>query len=654
MLGAVLVGLVLTRPVPFIALSTQARDALVLAENTASGQGSWPLVLPQRSVLTNARGNRLATMWTQNRVVRPSAGISPKLSAALIAVEDSRFYSHGAVDPRGVVRAGWTDLLHGSAAQGGSTLTQEYAKNLMLQVAMNNGDVAAQGAATAKDLGRKVDELELAQQLEAHLSKDQILAGYLNTVYFGHGAYGAQAAAQAYFARSAENLSLDQAALLAGIVQQPTAMDPYAHPQAATTRRNEVLDLMLRNGVITAAQAATARRAPIRLATSTPDQGCAAGPEPYFCDWAWRRLASDPRLGPTPDARSGMLAAGGLTITTTLEPTMQNRARTAVTAKVPTGDPSGVRAAVAVVQPGTGHVLAMAQDTRYGFGAGRTTMNYAVDQTDGGSQGFPAGSTFKAFTLAEALRQGMSPSTVIDAPASRARWSAQDFTGCGPVDVRGWRPTNAPGDPWGPMDLTTATALSVDTAYVALEGRVGICAVRRLAEQVGVHPAATGQHLADVPSFTLGPFPVSPLTMASAYATFAADGIYAPPTAILAISHGGQPLPAPHHSAATNPRQVLDPSVAHSVTEVLRQVVLHGTGTRADPGFLVAGKTGTTDANTATWFDGYTHDLAAAVWVGDPTGTTHPMQNIVVNNHYYRHVDGGTLAAPIFRHLATG
>lgn len=154
-LGAVLVGLVLTRPVPFIALSTQARDALVLAENTASGQGSWPLVLPQRSVLTDARGNRLATMWTQNRVVRPSAGISPKLGAALIAVEDSRFYSHGAVDPRGVVRAGWTDLLHGSAAQGGSTLTQEYAKNLMLQVAMNNGDVAAQGAATAKDLGKR-------------------------------------------------------------------------------------------------------------------------------------------------------------------------------------------------------------------------------------------------------------------------------------------------------------------------------------------------------------------------------------------------------------------------------------------------------------------------------------------------------------------
>lgn len=639
-LGAAVVNGKITFP-----LSSQAKESLTLAENTASGTGSWPDVLPQRSTLTTSTGSRLATTWRENRVVVSFSQLSSTLRQALVAVEDSRYYSHGAVDTKGITRALWSNITSGGVSQGGSTITQEYAKNLMLQVGMNHDDQAAQTAALARDASRKFDELELAQQLEKTLTKDQILAGYLNTVYFGHQAYGAEAAAEAYFGTSAAKLTLPQAALLAGVVQNPSADDPYLHPVAAKTRRDEVLQRMADTGAITAAQLKTAQATKVVLKSTTPTKGCAAGPQPYFCDYVTSELASDTRLGSTASARQGRLSAGGLTVKTTLVPSYQSQVHQAVVDHVPTHDPSGIRAATAVVQPGTGKVLAMAQDTTYGTGTGQTTINYATDKSAGGSSGFQTGSTFKPFTLAAAFEQGWGPDSTIYAPPSGTTWYASDFAVCPPSGMSAWSPDNQEGDPTGTMTLTRATDLSVNTAFVALEAKIGICNARKVAEAMGVH-TATGGKLQDVASLTLGPFNISPLTMSAAYAAFANHGVYVAPTGIESVAINGKTVAAP----AVKKTQAIPATIADEVTQVLRTVVTDGTGTAANPGYTVAGKTGTTDGHSATWFAGYSDTRAAAVWVGNPLATT-SMTNITINGTYYDVVNGGSIAAPIWRQL---
>ncbi len=608
--------------------------------------------LPEASKILAADGSVLATFYDQNRVVVPLAAISPVMRQAIVAIEDSRFYQHGGIDIRGTLRA-FVANQSGSAVQGGSTLTQQYVKNVLVEQATIDGDPQAAQAAMARSYLRKLRELRYAIGLEQRLTKDQILQRYLNIAYFGDGSYGVEAAARHYFGVHAADLSVSQAATLAGIVAYPSAYDPLAHPDASRARRNVVLARMAQLGYLTGTQATAAMAIPIGVHPTATPNGCATALAPYFCDYVLNVVRNDPAFGPTVTDRVRLLLDGGLTIRTTLDVRIQQAAARAVDQAVPTRDPSGLGAAIAMVTPGTGAIVAMAQNRTWGTDAarGQTMVSYAADAAYGGSNGFQPGSTFKIFTLASALTQGIGLGTRILSPATRTFTGFTSCTNGAPFPP--YTVSNSTGS--GTFDLRTATWRSVNTYFVALEQRTGICAPARLAQAMGV-TTATGAPLPPVPSLVLGSADVSPLVMANAYATFAAHGRYCPARAITSVTdRNGRliPLPAPTCT------QVLPATVADTVTSVLAGVIdgpdPGRTGARMSLGRPAAGKTGTTDNNYDVWFDGYTPELAAAVWVGDPgrvvdgVVTRIPLRSVTVNGRYYPEVFGLSLPGPIWR-----
>lgn len=601
--------------------------------------------LAQGSRLVAADGSPIATFFAEDRQEVPLADIPLVTRQALIDIEDARFYDHHGLDVRGTVRALATDLGVGSTRQGGSTLTQQYVKNVLVETADTK---EAQAEARAPTLSRKVRELRYALTLDRKLSKDEILARYLNIAYFGDGAYGIAAAARHYFGIGVQQLNLAQSAMLAGLVEGPALNDPLQHPDRALARRNVVLDRMAGLGDITPAQAQAAAATPLALQPTTTPQGCEASSVPFFCDFVKTSLLNDPQFGATPEERTSRLYRGGLTVTTTLVPSVQAAAQDAVDSAVPRD--SSFAAAVDVVGPGTGAVQAMAVNRNYGddSAANQTKVNLAT----GGGGGFQAGSTFKVFVLAAALQQGLPLSTTIDAPQ---RYTSAKFS-----DFQGGRQTaytvsNAGDSEAGRFDLVQATWESVNTYYVQLEERTGLDGPAALAEAFGVR-RADGKPLARVPSLTLGTNEVSPLAMAGAYAGLAAHGSFCPPRGVSAITdRAGQPVGSFDPAC----KQVLDPDVADRVTSVLRGVVdgpdPGRTGRAAQLDRPAAGKTGTTEGYGAAWFTGFTPDLAAAVWIGDPTGgNAHPLRNVTINGTYYRQVYGGDLPARIWRQTVSG
>lgn len=589
--------------------------------------------LPQRNRILTADGNELAQSWWQDRTVVDTGAIAPVMREAQVAIEDARFYEHGSVDATGLLRAVWSNVTSGDATgQGASTIDQQLAKNLtQLQAELDDDDAAVEEA-TDKTISRKVDDLVLAAHLGTSRDKDQILTDYLNVVYYGQGAYGIQSAAQRYFGVDASALTLPQAALIAGLVQSPSAYDPVENPQAAQARRDEVLAAMRDQGRITNAQFTEATSAPLGLNTVAQEKGCAASSQQAFCDFAVRRLLASPELGDDQGKRDKAWKTGGLTLTTTLDPKVQQATTEGIAAqKVPE---ESLNEAVAVVRPGTGAVLALGQDVPYGDQPGETLQSMAIDAADGGSAVFQGGSTFKAFTLAAAYAKGYRPESVIDAPKSGTTFTISDFRSCEPLGGGTWAPKNVEGDPDGPMTLIEATAKSVNTAFVALEADVGLCEVRDAAQNLGMRQS-DGKPLEVVPSLTLGSSPTSPLTLAGAYAAFANEGRYCTPTPIASVTGAGRST-----TFAPACRQAVSPEVARQMRATLREVVTDGTGDTADiPGRRVAGKTGTTDTSSSTWFAGFDDDLAAAAWVGDPQGGT------------YDRLHGGDVAAPLWKQV---
>ncbi len=592
--------------------------------------------LPQRSVMVAADGTPIAWFWEENRSVVKLDRIAPVMRQALVDIEDSRFYDNPGIDLRAIGRAlvrSQVGAVTGkdSEQEGASTLTQQYVKNLRLAQARTDAERAE---VVEVSYARKLEEARYALRLADTMTKDEILEGYLNLVFFGNGGYGVQAAAERYFSVPAAALSLPQAALLAGIVKNPSALDPTKHPEDALVRRNLVLDRMLELGHVTADEHAAATAAPLGLRPGGPTAGC-AGPNGYFCDHVLRSLLADERLGKDEATRRSLLETGGLTIVTTLHPKVQ-AAAVAATARA-----RGSRAnlAAAVVQPGTGRVLALAGSQPFGVEPGQTSVNLPV----GGSSGFQAGSTFKVFVLAQAIAQGIPLDLELYAPQV---YTASDNGKPYPV-------ANASDSESGVFTLEEATWHSVNTWYMQLQERTGINGPAALAEAMGVR-LANGRPLLRVPSFTLGTNEVTPLAMAGAYATFAARGKHCPPYALVALR---QPAYAGPGGAAAarlgnvdNPaprcRQVLPSPVADTVTSVLSGVVTQGTGRAADPGRPAAGKTGTVQDYSSAWFAGYTPDLAAAVWMGDPRGGyRYPLRNVEVGGTTYAQVYGGGVPA---------
>lgn len=582
-----------------------------------------PLSTPSK-ILT-ADGTQLATLYLYNRTPVTYAQISPLVVQALVATEDVRFYTHPGVDARGLARAVKVTATGGSK-QGGSTITQQYVKMTLAAAGQSAGDDSLAQDATEDSLWRKAREVKLALATEKTMSKDDIVTGYLNLAYYGSGAYGIQAAAQAYFSVNASDVSLAQAATLVALVNNPSRLDPTKNPDGATERRNLVLTRMVTAGYISQADADAAAAQPLTLTPSIPANGCAAGPAPMFCDWVRTQLEADPALGATVGQRRARLLEGGLSVRTTLDLSTQATAQAGVDAHVPsTGD---VVATQVIVEPGTGNVQAMVTTRPYGTGDGQSVVPLAT------TDAFQPGSTFKAFTLLAALNAHIPldtrlpggdtyTSSMFDNPASGFFSNAGDGYG-----------TN--------LTLMSATEHSVNTAYVQLAEKVGNAAIATAAHDAGLTSLDPGSVGAKEGSLTLGARETSPLELANAYATIAAHGLACTARGYTSIVDAtGTELTTGQPSCT----QVFDPAVADTAAAVLTSVTTEGTGTGAAvDGWTIAGKTGTTQNNGAAWFAGFTTTHAAAIWVGDPRGPSHPLVNVLG----YKRVYGGDIPADIF------
>jgi membrane peptidoglycan carboxypeptidase len=656
LLGLVLIAViagavVAAMAVPVVGgIGVVTRDAVKDFESLPDGIETPPL--PQQTTILASDGSHLATLYYQNRVEVPLGAIAPVMRQATIAVEDSRFLDHNGVDVRGTLRAALSNTGAGDIQQGGSTLTMQYVKNVLVNQATNGEELEAARGQTPI---RKLREMRYALALEKRFTKEEILERYMNIVYFGAGAHGVEAAARRYFSKPASRLNLAEAATLAGVVQQPTAFDPLRNPKRAQDRRDIVLRRMLDLEFITTQEYEKAKRTrmadmvnPTRVAN-----GCTTSYAPFFCDYVLQSIRSSDVFGETLEEREAFLRRGGYTIRTTLDPQAQNAAFEAVTDAIPIRDPSRRAAAISMVQPGTGNIVAMAQNRLWGTsGRGRTTYNYNVGRDMGGTIGMQAGSAFKIFTLAAALEAGISPFEYINAGSPR---TFTGFVNCEtgaqfePVTVRNSTTS-------GTLNMGQATAYSTNTYFMAIEERTGLCRVAEIAEEMGV-TTGSGQPLPRVPSLTLGTAEVTPLAMANANATFANHGTYCAARAIVEITdRDGRRVPVPPVTC----RQIMGRDVADSTTALLIGVVdgpLGGrTGARMSLGDrTAAGKTGTTNESAAVWFAGYTPELAAAVWVGDPRGGfAYPMKNVEINGTYYRQVFGGTLPGPIWKASMSG
>jgi membrane peptidoglycan carboxypeptidase len=608
--------------------------------------------LSQRSVILASDGSTLATFYYENRQSVPLSDVSPIMRQAIVAIEDSRFYEHHGVDPRGILRALVKDTSSGDAVQGASTITQQYVRQALVETNAQDNNTAGANAARAKNLSRKLREARYALALEQKLTKDQILEDYLNTVYFGSGAYGISAAAQHYFHEPVTSLTLSQSALLAGVINNPSTFDPTLNPKNALARRNIVLDRMLATypGSYTTAQIDEAKQAPLDLHVLPIPNGCSTASAAFFCDYVVHDLlngAIDPN-GTTAD-RANLLRRGGLVVSTTLDPAVQASAQAAVNTVVPP-DPSknaGLAAAIDMIDPKTGAIKAMAIDRAYGTGLGQTELNLATDYVKhGGSQGRNAGSTFKVFVLAAALAKGLPTGLTFNSPGHLII-PANSTTNCDGLPTGKFDVHNAEVAEGGSFNMVTATAASVNSYFAQLEVKTGLCDPITIAQAMGVHKA-TGGDLDQVPAFVLGAEPVDPLSVAGAFATFANQGTFCSPQSITKVTW----LVGTTTTVSTpklNCQRVLDPDIANGVTSLLEGVLQPGgTGAGLGLGRPAAGKTGTDDDYKNAWFSGYTPNLAASVWVGNPDSTT-PMRSITVNGKAISRVFGATLPGPIWQ-----
>jgi membrane peptidoglycan carboxypeptidase len=605
--GLLAAGLVV--PVAGIA-STTGRDAVNELDNLPTAlqlTAQW-----QRSRLLNSDGSVLAYFYDENRVYEPLSSIAPIMQQAQVAIEDHRYYQHGALDLQGTLRA-LVSTSQGNT-QGGSSLTQQYVRLMLVEQAEENNDAAARVAATENTLARKVRELRYAIAVEKAISKDQILEGYLNIAYYGDGAYGVEAAARHYFNTSAAKLTLPQAAMLAGLVRNPVATNPRTHETAAIQRRNDVLNRMAELNIITQAQADEAK-------ATTFDQkkvkfslkGCANSKLPFICDYALEVLKQQATsLGNTEEERLERVYRGGLTITTEIDPKAQAAAQKVVSKNVSPKDPAiGV---IVLTDPQTGLIRAMAQSRpEMGKKSGQTYYNYAVGESMNGADGFQGGSTFKAFVVAAALDNGFGVNTSIRAPRSR-NFQGQTFQSCAGT-VKQTKKWVVDGE-GGTYNLYSGTAHSVNNYFVALEQKVGLCPVTKMAKTVGLQ-LANGKDIVkeynNYPSFTLGAAEITPLSMVTAYGTFANRGVKCTPLIIKSIkTQDGVSIDVPG-ADGSNCKRVIDADLADAVNKVLQTPFSYGTlaGARI-PGYTLAGKTGTVPLNKAAWSVGYTPNLVGA------------------------------------------
>jgi membrane peptidoglycan carboxypeptidase len=591
----------------------------LVARNSASLLDALPVELTDRTPAGNTKvlaadGSLITNLYSNNRTPVTADQISPIMKQALVDIEDSRFYDHNGLDVQGTMRALVKNVAAGSVQEGGSTLTQQLVKQTLLQTATSPED---REAAKEQTVGRKLREARLALALEQTYSKDEILSRYLNIVYFGQSSYGIQAAAQKYFSVNAADLTLPQAAMLAGLVQSPANDDPITNPENAVTRRNQVLQRMYTLGHITEQEFTEISAQPVAVAPGQqPPNGCIdATTGGFFCAYVLSYLSGT--LGLSRDE----IRNGGWTIQTTLRPDLQVAGDQAVLNTVGMGDE--VVGTFTAVEPGTGHVLAMSNNRRYGCDASECeSVNFNVVPSKG------SGSTFKVFTAAAALDQGFSKHFTLT--TSNPYVSRVYKNGSKPYSVE-----NVGNGYPNTLDMEKALYMSSNTYFLGLEDALGsVEGPVRMAERMGMHFDAANQYPADQiiaekrGAFTFGTDAVSPLDLAGAYSTLAASGTRCDPTPITGIldragqpvlKKDGQPLYAEDSCAA----DAVPAGVANTLNQMLRKDVEPGnsgqTAARAYiPGHEIAGKTGTVQDNDSVAFVGYTPEYTASAMVFNP------------------------------------
>jgi membrane peptidoglycan carboxypeptidase len=579
----------------------------------------------------------VANFFDENRISVPFEKMSPNIIGAVISTEDPRFYQHSGVDVISFIRASIGQVLHTGTA-GGSTITMQYVKNTLVEAAVLAGDKAAAEAATANTPDRKIKEIRLAIALEKTTSKKDILAGYLNIAYFGNQIYGIEAASNYYFGVHASELTIAQAALLGGMVQNPENFRPdiAENLPAAKGRRDYVISNMLKHSEITnitQEEAQAAIDSPITVHLTHSKSGCEIEQTTaFFCDYAVWTIRNNPEFGQTPADREALLRRGGLDIFTTMDVDVQQTADKASKYWVPPTDKTQIGTSSVSVEVGTGRILSMVQNRVFDQTSnpplGHTAVNYAADMNYGGSHGFQTGSTYKLFTLAEWLTKGNKLMDHVDGRVKE--WQATDFASrCGALTGT-WKPNNITKEP---EDLTVvdATSMSVNTAFASMASQLDLCDIRDTAMRFGMHRADLTELVA-FPASILGINEIAPVTVAAAEAGIANHGVFCSPVAIdrVVIRASSTEMAVP----TTQCSQAVSQDVAAGMVYAMKKVMNGGTGgaSNTGDGAEIAGKTGTTDSGVHTWMTGTTTAVSTATWVGNVVGTK-SLKNFVFHGH---------------------
>jgi penicillin-binding protein 1A len=583
----------------------------------------------QTTYIRAANGRLIGTFHASvDRTIIKFADMPVSIRHAVIATEDKNFYTNPGFDAVGILRAAWTDLVSGGVVQGGSTITQQLVKNVYAGRYVRDANGVTEYVTPPRTIGQKVREVLLAVKLNQKYTKDQILAKYLNTIYFGHGAYGIEAASKTYFSHPAKDLTPVESALLAGMIQNPTLYDPSdpSNDDLIIGRRNYVLDQMVQEHYLSSQRADAFRTKPIKVpglaqASETQTFGPKIG---YYLDYVRRELLR--KFG------GAEVFGGGLNVTTGLDLTMQSEAEQAVADVLNTpGDPS---AALVAIDPRTGVVKAMYGGKNFQ----KSQVNLALSGAKGyGGTGRQAGSAFKPFTLVAALEDKISPYSTWYGPSSITIPDPRCYTHGSP-----WNPSNASDEESGTFSLWSATAYSVNTVFAQLVSDVGPDKVVQVAKKMGIRTP-----LKQVCSITLGTQPVNALDMTNAYATLAARGVYLRASPIVQVRGPGGNVTFERRAKGD---QVISRNVAAIATHALEGVISYGTGTaaRIPDGRPQAGKTGTAQNYVDAWFCGYVPQLATCVWVGYPE-----REQSMTYVEGYPAVYGGTLPALIWNRFMT-
>jgi membrane peptidoglycan carboxypeptidase len=590
----------------------------------------------------------IATIYDQDRQSVEWESVSKFITEATVAGEDRRFWQHGGIDLKAIVRAAAGNLANKSITSGSSTIAMQLVKNILIQRALRIDDSAKKKAAYAAaindTLNRKLREMKFAIGLEKHYTKKEILLGYLNIAGFGGNTYGIESAAQKYFSVSAKDVTLPQAASLIAMVQQPNARnlsDPSLYA-ANKDRRDLILFDMRDLGYIDDAAYQSAIATPIEPKLRSPNNGCLYAADAKFaCDLSLRLVPTLTALGDTEAARTAAWARGGYSIYTSIDLNQQDVAQAnLIESAPPTETRFALGAAAVSMQPGTGRILLMAQNKGYdnskdGGGPTTTAVDYMTDKPWGGSSGFQTGSTYKIFTLTEWLKKGHTLSERVDGTPRAFNLSTFNAR-C--VNSDGQPPfvfnNDSPGE-GGQMTVAAATRNSVNVAFITMAQKLDVCDIRDTAKSYGVH-RADGKELGAQPAAIIGTNEIAPLTMAAAIATIGANGLYCVPTIIdRVVAPDGKDLPGQPRSCS----QAIAPNIAATVAFALSAVMTAGTGTPGQPrdGVPIVGKTGTTDDSAQNWLVATTTKVSLAVWVGNTDGRHHSLRKTTLagTNGYY-------------------